>query len=241
LHSSVSAADFLCSPFHYSNHMESLTDPLLEPYNYLSEIPGKEVRSSLIASFNTWLKIDGVHMKEVKQIIQMLHNASLLIDDIEDNSKMRRGVPVAHTIYGVASTINCANYVYFLAMEKCMKIGSAEATSVFLEELLHLHRGQGMDIYWRDNNSCPTEEEYKEMVLQKNWRFVSFGCALDAGLQYQQNQLHPPRRFSWTLLPNTRRLHQSDVSRLHGEQVFLRGFDRGQIFFSHHTRDQCKP
>lgn len=37
------------------------------------------------------------------------------VDDIEDNSKLRRGVPVAHSIYGVASTINTANYVYFQA------------------------------------------------------------------------------------------------------------------------------
>ena len=43
----------------------------------------------------------------------MLHNASLLIDDIQDNSKLRRGVPVAHNIYGVPLTINAANYIYF--------------------------------------------------------------------------------------------------------------------------------
>lgn len=40
------------------------------------------------------------------------------IDDIEDNSTLRRGVPVAHSIYGVASTINAANYIFFLALEK---------------------------------------------------------------------------------------------------------------------------
>eukprot|EP01113_Clastostelium_recurvatum_P045695 TRINITY_DN788_c0_g1_i1.p1 TRINITY_DN788_c0_g1~~TRINITY_DN788_c0_g1_i1.p1 ORF type:complete len:292 (-),score=54.27 TRINITY_DN788_c0_g1_i1:2088-2963(-) len=141
--------------------------PLLEPYRYLSEIPGKEVRSLLIASFNKWLEIEPANMREIKQIIGMLHNASLLIDDIEDNSKMRRGVPVAHSIFGVASTINCANYVYFLAMEKCMQFGSPQVTQIFLEELISLHRGQGMDIYWRDNNKCPSEEEYSDMVLKK--------------------------------------------------------------------------
>jgi geranylgeranyl pyrophosphate synthase len=36
------------------------------------------------------------------------------IDDVEDNSELRRGIPVAHKIYGVASTINSANYVYVL-------------------------------------------------------------------------------------------------------------------------------
>lgn len=44
------------------------------------------------------------------------------IDDIEDNSILRRGVPVAHSIYGVASTINAANYVFFLALEKVQQL-----------------------------------------------------------------------------------------------------------------------
>ena len=40
---------------------------------------------------------------------------------------------------------------------------------LFVEELLELHRGQGMDIYWRDSFTCPTEEEYKEMVRKSRW------------------------------------------------------------------------
>jgi len=36
-----------------------------------------------------------------------------------------------------------------------------------LDELINLHRGQGMDLYWRDSLTCPTEEEYVEMVNNK--------------------------------------------------------------------------
>jgi geranylgeranyl diphosphate synthase type 3 len=39
---------------------------------------------------------------------------------------------------------------------------------IFIEELINLHRGQGKDIYWRDNNICPTEEQYKQMVSESN-------------------------------------------------------------------------
>lgn len=35
---------------------------------------------------------------------------------------------------------------------------------VFTEQLLELHKGQGMDIYWRDSYICPSEEQYKLMV-----------------------------------------------------------------------------
>ena len=52
----------------------------------------------------------------------MLHNASLLLDDIEDGSELRRGAPTAHKVFGEALTINSANYLYFVALEKVLLI-----------------------------------------------------------------------------------------------------------------------
>ncbi|MPC20592.1 Geranylgeranyl pyrophosphate synthase [Portunus trituberculatus] len=98
------------------------------------------------------------------------------IDDIEDNSVLRRGIPVAHSIYGVASTINAANYVYFLGLEKVLALEHPQATQVFCEQLLELHRGQGMEIYWRDSFTCPSEEEYRQMTIRKTGGL--FGLAI---------------------------------------------------------------
>lgn len=61
-----------------------------------------------------------------KMMTQLVH---FRIDDIEDNSCLRRGVPVAHSIYGVASTINAANYVFFLALEKVQQLGHPDVSS----------------------------------------------------------------------------------------------------------------
>jgi geranylgeranyl diphosphate synthase type 3 len=36
--------------------------------------------------------------------------------------------------------------------------------SPLIEELINLHRGQGLDLLWRDTFSCPSEEEYLAMV-----------------------------------------------------------------------------
>jgi len=44
------------------------------------------------------------------------------MDDVEDNSELRRGTPVAHTIYGVPQTINTANYVYFQAVQELLQL-----------------------------------------------------------------------------------------------------------------------
>ncbi|XP_029200951.2 geranylgeranyl pyrophosphate synthase-like isoform X1 [Acropora millepora] len=140
---------------------------LMEPYNYILQVPGKQVREKLIHAFNFWLTIPGEKLNVIADVVKMLHNSSLLIDDIEDNSNLRRGMPVAHKIYGVAHTINSANYVYFKALERVVALNHPECINIFTEELLELHRGQGMDIYWRDSYSCPTEDEYKEMVQRK--------------------------------------------------------------------------
>lgn len=140
---------------------------LLEPYHYILKVPGKQVREKLIQAFDFWLRIPEDKLSVIAEVVKMLHNSSLLIDDIEDNSKLRRGIPVAHQIYGVAHTINSANYMYFQALEKVLSLNHPDCINIFTDELLELHRGQGMDIYWRDSYTCPSEDEYHEMVKKK--------------------------------------------------------------------------
>ncbi|QRV84212.1 farnesyl-diphosphate synthase [Ceratobasidium sp. AG-Ba] len=149
---------------------------ILEPFTYITSNPGKDMRSRLIEAFNYWLKIPKEDLEVIAHVVSMLHNASLMIDDIEDNSQLRRGAPVAHKIYGIPQTINTANYVYFLAYQELFKLRSKQEASshttndldrVVTEELLNLHRGQGLDLLWRDTLTCPTEREYIEMVNNK--------------------------------------------------------------------------
>jgi len=140
-------------------------------------LPAKNVRDLLVDSFNVWLQLPNDIIDEIKNIVRMLHNASLIIDDIEDGSKLRRGSPVAHSLFGVASTINAGNYIYFQALSATLKLDSTNplpegckrtnCIGVFTEELLNLHRGQGQDIVWRDENNCPSLEDYEAMVLDK--------------------------------------------------------------------------
>lgn len=89
------------------------------------------------------------------------------VDDVEDNSVLRRGIPVANSIFGVAQTINSANYVYFKALQELSVMGNPKLIEIFTEELLNLHRGQGMELHWRDSLQCPTEADYLEMVDNK--------------------------------------------------------------------------
>lgn len=159
---------------------------LMEPYNYLANQSGKKFRNKLINILNNFYKLPEDVMKTLSHIIELLHNSSLLIDDIEDGSIMRRGVKVAHLIYGIPMTINSANYIYFISMQFIPNlIKNIEATTedddinllklvlqtdlynIFNEEICNLHRGQGLDIYWRDNCIIPNEDDYFDMVMNK--------------------------------------------------------------------------
>ncbi|XP_041043387.1 geranylgeranyl pyrophosphate synthase isoform X2 [Carcharodon carcharias] len=159
---------------------------LLEPYHYVLQLPGKQVRTKLSQAFNHWLNVPKEKLQVIIEVTEMLHSASLLIDDIEDNSKLRRGFPVAHSIYGIPSVINSANYVYFLSLEKVLTLDHPEAIKVFTKQLLDLHRGQGLDIYWRDTYTCPTIEDYKAMVLQKTGGL--FGLAVGLMQLFSENK-----------------------------------------------------
>ncbi len=141
---------------------------ILGPYDYMDSNPGKDIRSALIAAFNAFLHVPQSSLDSITKVVAMLHTSSLLIDDVEDNSILRRGIPVAHSIFGTAQTINSANYVYFLALQELQRLTNwKDAVEIFSTELLNLHRGQGMDLYWRDTLSCPTEDDYLEMVQNK--------------------------------------------------------------------------
>ncbi|RYP37470.1 hypothetical protein DL767_002943 [Monosporascus sp. MG133] len=140
---------------------------LLGPFSYLYAIPGKDFRALMVNAFNTWLDVPQESLDIITKVVGMLHTSSLLIDDVEDNSILRRGLPVTHSIYGTAQTINSANYVYFIALQELQKLNNPRAVDVYTEELINLHRGQGMDLFWRDTLTCPTEEDYLEMVGNK--------------------------------------------------------------------------
>ncbi|KAF4613303.1 hypothetical protein D9613_011203 [Agrocybe pediades] len=105
-----------------------LEQVLLEPFRYITSNPGKEIRGKLIEAFNLWLNVPSEKLQVIAKIVNMLHAASLMVDDIEDDSQLRRGNPVTHKIYGVPQTINTANYVYFLAYQELFSLRGSDTS-----------------------------------------------------------------------------------------------------------------
>ncbi|XP_039309615.1 geranylgeranyl pyrophosphate synthase-like [Solenopsis invicta] len=90
------------------------------------------------------------------------------LDDIQDKSTFRGDFPVANSIYGISFTINSANYAQINVLEKLGTI-HPEAIKITIEGLQEFYRGQGLDMYWKENFICPSEEEYKTMTRKCGW------------------------------------------------------------------------
>lgn len=157
--------------------MEHIPSELVAPYAYLALLPGNNgnMRRRFLEAFDAvFFHIDPSLLAEVGKIVLVFHNALLLIDDIEDGSAHRRGSPAAHTVYGVPLTLNSGNLMYFVALQrasKLPKLATPQAHTAVVDEMLNLHHGQGLDIYWRDNLQRVwrevSEEDYFRMVTNK--------------------------------------------------------------------------
>jgi geranylgeranyl pyrophosphate synthase len=90
-----------------------------------------------------------------------------MLDDIEDDSILRRGQPTTHTVFGVAQTINSANHAFVRAFEELQNLKSPLAAGVFIEELKNLHCGQALDLHWKYHVKIPDVEDYLMMVDNK--------------------------------------------------------------------------
>ena len=61
-----------------SSWSEAREKALLEPFDYITSNPGKDMRSQLIKAFNMWLNVPDETTAQIARIVSMLHNASLL-------------------------------------------------------------------------------------------------------------------------------------------------------------------
>ena len=107
--------------------------------------------------------------------IEMLHNAFLVHDDIEDGSDSRRGVATMHRRAGVPIALNTGDAMNALAMrffrKSADRLGPAAASRIF-DEVDHLLvetlEGQALELGWvRDNDLTIVSDDYLRLVLKK--------------------------------------------------------------------------
>jgi octaprenyl-diphosphate synthase len=106
-------------------------------------------------------------------LVEIAHNGSLIVDDIEDGAVQRRGEEAEHIKFGMDLALNAGNMMYFLPARVIDTAPFTDAQRLLLhryyvEDMVRLHFGQGLDILWhRDHDNIPGEEQYREMCRLK--------------------------------------------------------------------------
>ena len=147
-------------------------------YDPLADYPqrsGKMMRSSLcIATARAFgARLDDALPSAVA--IELLHNALLVHDDIQDGSEQRRGQPTLHMLHGVPLALNTGDALGLLSLRPLVDNLERIGTRLALRVLEETERtawesaeGQAMELGWRrDNASDLGDADYLVMVLKK--------------------------------------------------------------------------
>ncbi|OGM48996.1 putative geranylgeranyl pyrophosphate synthase, partial [Aspergillus bombycis] len=143
----------------------------MEPFEYTRSLPGKNTVGKVIESLRPWLKITDHSAAVLTDVMTMLQNASLMLDDIEDGSQLRRGAPAAHVKYGLSQTINSTTYVIAKVVSDVQTHLRPECAKALSEELQTLTLGQALDLNWTFRKQCPSVQEYLVMIDHKTGGF----------------------------------------------------------------------
>ncbi|MDO4506697.1 MAG: polyprenyl synthetase family protein [Spirochaetales bacterium] len=164
--------------------------PLIETTRSLVDLGGKRWRPLLLvlcarASSSEGKKTESENFAyNLSTLVEFVHTASLIHDDIEDKSESRRGKPAAYITYGMDTAINAGSWLYFQAPVCINTLDCDDALklrlySTYAEELRRLHLGQAMDIKWHnDNTKEPTQDEYIAMVKNKTGTLASLSAKI---------------------------------------------------------------
>ncbi len=124
---------------------------LLGPARALLSRPGKGFRESLVRLCWSIGGGPGQMPAALPLIVEIIHAGSLVIDDVEDDSSLRRGGACLHRLYGVPLAINVGNWMYFWALEL---VGELELTGeraaalqrALAQGMFRCHFGQALDL-----------------------------------------------------------------------------------------------
>jgi len=170
----------------YSFDINSADKAISGPvWNFLDR-GGKRWRPALFLLLTEALKGDINKVLGFVALIELVHNGTIIIDDIEDNSSIRRGKPCLHKIYGEDIAINAGNALYFIPLKVIMNSDfnisiKEKAFEIYSQEMINLHFGQSMDIFWHKGKKKEiTEKQYLQMVSLKTGTLARLSARLAA-------------------------------------------------------------
>ncbi|MGA3193037.1 MAG: polyprenyl synthetase family protein [Candidatus Bathyarchaeia archaeon] len=174
---SKNAVLFKLSPPRYSYNLEALNKAVADPVWEFLDRGGKRWRPTMFLLVCEALGKDPKDFVDYAIMPEVIHNGTIMVDDIEDSSEYRRGKPCTYKIFGLDVAINAGNAMYYLPllplMEKKQKLSpqkSSRIYEIYAQEMINVSLGQAMDIAWHRglaDADAIDEKDYLQMCAYK--------------------------------------------------------------------------
>jgi geranylgeranyl pyrophosphate synthase len=190
---------FKVDPPKYCCNVETINKAIADPIWDMLDRGGKRWRPALFLLICEALGKEQDFCLDFAIIPEVVHNGTLVIDDIEDSSEVRRGRPCTYKIFGIDIAVNAGNAMYFLPlvplMEQKEKIPAEQLRDVYeiyVQEMINLSIGQGMDIAWHRGLAKANEideKDYLQMCAYKTGTLARMSAKIASTLSGANGQL----------------------------------------------------
>lgn len=119
-------------------------------------------------------------------VIELFHNFTLIHDDIEDDSRFRRGEPTLQITHGIPIALNSGDALYTLLWRELISIKMPPARllkmqALYVDAFKRVVDGQGLELSWiQEGRFDVSEEEYFQMIGGKTSALMGLSCEIGA-------------------------------------------------------------
>lgn len=153
---------------------------------YLINSGGKRLRPLITILSAHALNYQGNDHIKIAALIEFIHTATLLHDDVVDESSTRRGKSTANATFGNAASVLVGDFIYTRAFQMMTDIGSLPILKLMSEAVNVIAEGEVMQLI-NCNNPDLTEQDYMQVIYSKTARLFEAATHAAALLAHQDD------------------------------------------------------
>jgi len=160
------------------NRLSSNVALINQMSSYIISAGGKRLRPLLLLLCARATNYQGEHHRLMAVVIELIHTATLLHDDIVDESSTRRGKDTANEVWGNAASVLVGDFLYSRAFEMMVEPGSMKIMQILSKATNEIAQGEVLQLL-NCQNSELTQDEYFQVIERKT--AVLFQAATQIG------------------------------------------------------------
>ena len=164
----------------FSRHLESRVDLIPQMGKYIQMSGGKRVRPAVLLMAARLCDYQGDKAVLNAAVVEFVHTATLVHDDIIDEAETRRGRLAAHSRWGNDITVLMGDYLYIRSMALALTQDTLEIVRVLCDATLKMIEGELFQLT-KAGDADITEDEHFEIINRKTAHLFS-ACAEIGGL-----------------------------------------------------------